>query len=94
MTETEKRAELIRRQNEILKSDRFFYCEKQTALITREQCVKNFKKAKNFIERDYLNKADKKPHWGLYGQSGWAHPGIKKCKDCETGKANAEKAEK
>jgi len=94
LTEQEKRAKIIEAQNEMLNSSRFFFCEKQGARITPEHCAKLYKKAEKFIERDYLNKSDKKPYWGMYGQSGFAHPGIKKCKDCETGKANSWKAEK
>jgi hypothetical protein len=94
LTEPEKRARIIETQNELLNGNQFFFCEKQNARITREQCARNYEKAIGFDEVKYLNNCGKGPHWGTHGKSGFVHPLIKTCQGCEVGKANSGKAEK
>lgn len=87
-TEFEKNMEFLRREIPLLNSNRYFSCKNLSARISVEQCAINFKKAELFDEVEYLNRSDKKPYWGFYGKSGFAHPLITKCKNCGIGEMN------
>lgn len=75
----------------LLTDKRYFYCENLSARISFHQCARNFKKAENFVEVDYLNASDKRPLWGMYGKCSFVHPLIKKCKDCAVGLIHSQK---